>query len=128
VSVKPFIKGGQSGENQNSYESLIRDIKVNIDKFKIIVPEADINKLDQTVLYQMFIDDELITVKDWFLKKGIDNSQKFLTSEIPINNLSTGIHTLKINRVRWRSRKNNFILIEDWVNIPFKKNDSFEIR
>ncbi len=107
-------------------EGLIRDIQANFDKYKIVmpkvpgVPEVDINKLDQTGLYQIFIDDELIFVKDWLLKKVIANSQKFLTVEIPVDNFSSGIHTLKIKRVRWIKKKKDFVLIEDWASIPFK--------
>ena len=107
-------------------EGLIRDIQANFDKYKIVmpkvpgVPEVDINKLDQTGLYQIFVDDELILVKDWLLKKGVDNSQKFLTAEIPVDNISSGIHTLKINRVRWRKKDKDFVIIKDWASIPFK--------
>ena len=101
-------------------ESLIRDIQTNFEKYEIIMPEVDINKVDQTGLYQIFIDDELIFVKDWLLQKGIDNSQKFLTADIPVDNFSSGIHTLKIKRVRWRKKQKDFVHIEDWATIPFK--------
>lgn len=101
-------------------EILIRDIKANVDKYEKVMPEVDIQKLDQSGLYQIFIDDEHIFVKEWLLQKGIENSQKFLTAEIPVDNLSSGIHTLKIKRVRWRSRRKDFTFSEDWVNIPFK--------
>ena len=84
------------------------------------MPEVDINKVDQTGLYQIFIDDELIFVKDWLLQKGIDNSQKFFTADIPVDNFSSGIHTLKIKRVRWRKKQKDFVHIEDWASIPFK--------
>jgi len=104
-----------------SDESLIRDIKANVDKYKIVKPEADINELDQTKIYQIFIDDQLIDVKDWFLKKVIENSQKFLTTEIPIDNLSYGHHTLRIKRLRWKSKNKEFVVIDYWANITFNK-------
>jgi len=96
-----------------SDESLIWDIKANVDKYKIVKPDVDINELDQTDIYQIFIDDELIDVKGWFLKKVIENSQKFLTTEIPIDNLSYGYHTLKINRLRWKTKDKDFVIIDD---------------
>ena len=110
-----------------SDESLIRDIKANVDKYKIVKPDADMDELDQTEINQIFIDDELIDVKGWFLKKVIENSQKFLTTEIPIDNLSYGYHTLKIKRLRWRLKNKVFVVTDEWANISFKKS-SYEIR
>lgn len=101
-------------------ENLIRDIQVNYEKYELIMPDVDINKLDQTGLYQIFIDDELILVKDWIFQIGIDNSQKLLTAHIPVDNCSSGIHTLKINRVRWRKKQKDFVFIENWATIPFR--------
>jgi len=103
-----------------SDESLIRDVREKVDKFKILMPDTDVDKLDQPGLYQIFIDDELVFVKDWLLIKDADNSQKFLTGEIPVDDLSIGTHILKIKRVRWRSRKKEFILTDNWAVIPFK--------
>lgn len=101
-------------------ESLIRDIQGNVEKYKIIMPDVDIDKLDQTGLYQIFIDDVHISVKDWLMQKEIDNSQKLFIAHIPVANFSSGIHTLKIKRVRWRKKQKDFVLIDNWATIPFK--------
>jgi hypothetical protein len=126
AAIKSFIIDNNILELYISYyksdESLIRDIKANIDKYEIVKPDVDLNELDQTEIYQIFIDDELIDVKDWFLKKVIDNSQKLLITEIPIDNISNGYHTLKIKRVRWKTKNKEFVLIDDWENITFKKS------
>lgn len=101
-------------------ETLIRDIQDNFKKFEQVNPDVALDKLSRTGLYQIFIDDELIEVKDWIMQKGVENSQNFLTTDIDINNISSGIHNLKIKRVKWRKKQKDFILIENWATIPFK--------
>ena len=103
-----------------SDEILIRDIQENYDKYKTIMPEIEANELNQTGIYKIFIDDEHIFVNDWLLKKDTEHSQKFLTTYIPVDSLSNGIHTLTVRRVRWDRKKKDFELIENWASIPFK--------
>lgn len=104
-----------------SDENLVRNVKEKFEVYNDLMPGSDINKLDSTGLYQIFIDDELVTIDDWLLIKGVYNSQKFLVAEIPTDSLSNGIHTLKIKRLKWRSSNKKLELVENWANIPFKK-------
>jgi hypothetical protein len=109
--------------NISSYrydEILLRDIHANYDKYKAIMPGIEPDKLNQANLYKVFIDNEPIRVNDWFLNKDSDHSQKFLTAYLPVDSLSAGLHTLKIERVSWRKKEKDFVLLENWISIPFK--------
>ncbi len=99
---------------------LIKDIKGNYDKFKEIMPGIELDKLDFTGLYKIYIDDKEILVKDWIIIKDNKLSQKFLTSYIPTDSLSNEIHTLKVDRVKWRIKEKDFVLNENWASLPFK--------
>ncbi len=98
---------------------LLREITNNPDKFAIIRPDVDIESVDQTALYRVYIDDQPINNDEWLLTKNSSYKQELLTTYISTESLFPGLHTLEIKRVKWDKKAKDFVLIDDWMRIPF---------
>ncbi len=97
-------------ENLNENPSSISKLDIKIDSLDIGIQS----------IYQIYIDDKMISDTQWYSAKTTDTNQKGMITKIPIDSLSSGYHELKIDKVYWINKDREIQLIKNWDRIPFE--------
>ncbi len=74
-------------------------------------------------LYRITLDGKMVPELRWYSKKLNETGQRGYISAIPVDNLETGYHELKIDKILWVVKGDSLLLVKDWIAIPFEKAD-----
>jgi len=90
-----------------------------------IVKKAAVNyyqseKFNMSDLYEITIDDSLVTSLKWYSTTLQYTDQKGLITSIPLDDYSDGYHELRINKLYWKISRKELEIIENWDVIPFE--------
>ncbi len=82
--------------------------------------KSDSTNINLGDLYKITIDDKAISGLRWYSIDNTYTNQKGIMTTISLDNIESGYHELKINKVLWIIKKKEMKLINNWVNIPFE--------
>jgi hypothetical protein len=97
-------------------------VKKNPELFVKLKNSTNVNLEEIYSIYNIYIDSIPINDIRWIKTRHKQTNQKGSLTVIDVNELSPGIHKLKIDKILWSTNKDQFLLIEPWDDIVFYKN------
>jgi len=98
----------------------IKELQKNSTFCKKFNIESDSTRIKLSDLYKIVIDDKPISGLRWYFTENKYTNQKGIITILPVENLTSGDHELKINKNYWSIKKKEMKLIKNWEIIPFE--------